>query len=141
MVYVDTAPGKPPMDADFAEAEKPMVWAEIESGESLEGLSEQQMATFRERAVPVPGGVLRGTYEFRHDARRDIPSTVVATSYTAEQYQAYAREHPEWPFLAGLPELRNVAWADLPTSHWPMWSKPDELAAIIGGVAGAADAG
>ena len=34
--------------------------------------------------------------------------------------------------LAGLTELRNVTWVDLPTSHWPMWSRPQELAAIIG---------
>ena len=25
--------------------------------------------------------------------------------------------------LAGLTELRNVTWVDLPTSHWPMWSR------------------
>ena len=32
-------------------------------------------------------------------------------------------------------ELRNVTYVDLPTSHWPMWSRPQELAAIIGDVA------
>nr|MBA3236134.1 hypothetical protein [Chloroflexota bacterium] len=50
-------------------------------------------------------------------------------------YQSYANEHPDWAFLAGIPELRDVTWLDLPTSHWPMWSKPRELAEIIGGVA------
>ena len=59
MVYVDTAPGKPPLDPDFADGEKPMVWDEIEAEENLDGLTEEQLATFRERAVPVPGGVLR----------------------------------------------------------------------------------
>jgi hypothetical protein len=24
---------------------------------------------------------------------------------------------------------------DLPTSHWPMWSRPEELATVIGDVA------
>jgi hypothetical protein len=28
-----------------------------------------------------------------------------------------------------------VTWIDLPTSHWPMWSRPVEIAAIIGDVA------
>lgn len=28
-----------------------------------------------------------------------------------------------------------MTWVDLPTSHWPMWSKPKELARIIGDVA------
>jgi pimeloyl-ACP methyl ester carboxylesterase len=137
VVYVDTAPGKPPLEAS-QEGDKPMIWEEISGEENLDGLSEEQLATFRERAVPVPGGVLRGTYEFTNDARRDIPSTVIATGYTSEAYRMYAKEHPEWAFLAGLPELRNVTWIDLPTSHWPMWSKPAELAKIIGDVATAA---
>ena len=33
------------------------------------------------------------------------------------------------------PTLRDVTYVDLPTSHWPMWSRPQELAAVIGDVA------
>jgi pimeloyl-ACP methyl ester carboxylesterase len=135
MIYVDTAPGIGPLDPDFTGVEKPMVWEEIEAEENLDGLSAEQKAAFRERAVPVPGGVLRESYELTNDARRDIPSTLICTGFTAEQYQTYAREHPAPAFLAGIPELRNATWIDLPTSHWPMWSRPDELAAIIGDVA------
>ena len=135
MVYVDTAPGIAPMDPDFSDAEKPMVWKEIEAQEDLDGLSEDQKEAFRQRAVPVPGGILRDGYELTNDARRDIPSTLVCTGYTAEQYQAYAKGNPEMSFLAGVPELRNTTWIDLPTSHWPMWSRPRELAEIIGDVA------
>ena len=135
MVYVDTAPGVGPLEADFEGIEKPMVWEEIEEGENLDGLSEEQKETFRQRAVPVPGNVLREGVELTNDARRDIPSTLICTGFTAEQYQTYAREHPDWAFLAGIPELRNATWVDLPTSHWPMWSRPKELAQIIGDVA------
>jgi pimeloyl-ACP methyl ester carboxylesterase len=141
MVYVDTAPGKGAMDADFADAEKPLDWASVEEEENLDGISEEQKETFRQRAVPVPGGVLRDSVELTNDARNDIPSTLICTAYTAEQYQTYAREHPEWSFLAGIPELRNPTWVDLPTSHWPMFSRPAELAAIIGDVAKASGAG
>ena len=137
MVYVDTAPGKGAPDPDFEGAEKPMVWSEIEEEENLDDLSEAQKETFRKRAVPVPGSLLRETVELVNDARRDIPSTLICTGFTAEQYQTYAREHPEWAFLAGIPELRNATWVDLPTSHWPMWSRPRELAALIGQVASA----
>ena len=135
IVYVDTAPGKGALDPDFADAEKPMVWSEIEEEENLDGLTEEHKARFRERAVPVPGSLIRETVELTNDARRDVPSTLIATGFSAEQYRTYAREHPEWAFLAGIPELRNATWVDLPTSHWPMWSKPAELAQIIGDVA------
>jgi len=135
MVYVDTAPGIAPLDPDFTGVEKPMVWKEIEEEENLDGLSEEQKETFRQRAVPVPGGVVRGAVELINEARRDIPSTLICTGFSAAKYQEYAKEHPDWSFLAGIPELRNATWVDLPTSHWPMWSRPQELAQIIGDVA------
>jgi pimeloyl-ACP methyl ester carboxylesterase len=140
MVYVDTAPGIGSMDPEFADAEKPMVWSEIEDEENLDGLTEEHKETFRQRALPVPGGVVKGSAELTNDARNDIASMLICTGFTAEQYQTYAREHPEWAFLAGIPELRNTTWVDLPTSHWPMWSKPKELATIIGDVARTATA-
>jgi len=135
MVYVDTAPGVGALDPEFVGLEKPLVWKDIEAEENLDGLTENQKETFRQRAVPVPGGILREAVELTNDARKDIPSTLICTGFTAEQYQTYAREHPDWAFLAGIPELRNATWIDLPTSHWPMWSRPKELAAIIGDVA------
>lgn len=134
MVYVDTAPGIGPLDPGFYGEEKPLDWAAIEEEENLDGLTDEQIAIFRERAVPVPGGVLRGRVELVNDARRDIPSTIVCTGFPAEQVQAAAREH-DWAWLAGVGELRDATWLDLPTSHWPMWSRPRELAAILGDVA------
>ena len=141
MVYVDSAPGIGVLDAGFEGVEKPMVWEEIEAEENLDGLSDAQKERFRERAVPEPGAILRESAELSNDARRDIPSTLICTGFTSEQYQMYARENPDWAFLAGIAELRNVTWIDLPTSHWPMWSKPVELARIISEVANAHPSG
>ena len=133
MVYVDSAPGKGAMDPDLEGADKPMVWKEIEEGENLDGLSEAQKETFRQKAVPEPAGVLREGAELTNDARLDIPTTVIATAYTSDDYKKYAKEGYGW--LAGLNEVRNIDWVDLPTSHWPMWSRPQELAKVIGDVA------
>jgi pimeloyl-ACP methyl ester carboxylesterase len=134
MVYVDTAPGKGALDPNFEGVDKPMVWKEIEAEENLDGLSEEQKETFRQRAVPVPGGVLREGAELTNDARNDIPSTLICTGFTSADYKKYASEQPEMAWLAGIPELRNATWIDLPTSHWPMWSRPKELATIIADV-------
>jgi len=136
MVYVDTAPGVGPLDPGFEAVEKPLDWGSLSEEENLDGLSEAQKAIFRERAVPVPGGVLREAADLGSDARRDIPSTFICTGFTAEQYQTYARdEHPTPTWLAGIPELTNATWIDMPTSHWPMWSKPHELATLIDQIA------
>jgi pimeloyl-ACP methyl ester carboxylesterase len=134
MVYVDSAPGISPLDADFEEAEKAFNWEEIKEEENLDGLSEEQLETFRQRALPEPGGVLRERVPLTNDARRDIPTTMICTGFPSEAYKKYAFEQ-DWAWLAGVRELNDITWIDLPTSHWPMWSRPGELADIIGNVA------
>ena len=58
MVYVDSAPAKGAMDPDFDGGELPLPSREeLEAGENLDGLTEEQLETFRRRAVPEPGGV------------------------------------------------------------------------------------
>jgi pimeloyl-ACP methyl ester carboxylesterase len=137
MVYVDTGPAKGALDPSFEAVELPLPsHEELASEENLDGLTEQHLETFRRRAVPEPGAALRDAAELTNDARLDIPSTVVCTGFTSEQYKEAIEEGHA--FLAGLTELRNVTWIDLPTSHWPMWSRPQELAEIIGDVARAA---
>ncbi len=137
MVYVDTGAGKGAMDADFTDVEKPLPAAEeLAESENLDGISEGQLATFRSRAVPQPGATLRESVELTDDARLDVPSTVICTGFTSEQYQDAVKEG--YGFVAGLAELRDLTWVDLPTSHWPMWSKPKELAALIGDIANGA---
>ena len=134
MVYVDTGPAKGALDPDFGDVELPLHSPEkLAEEENLDGLSEEQLETFRQRAVPQPGAALRDAHEFTNDARLDVPSTVVCTGFTSGQYKEAMKEG--YSFLAGLSELRDVTWVDLPTSHWPMWSRPKELAAIIGDVA------
>ncbi|MHB8459714.1 MAG: alpha/beta fold hydrolase [Candidatus Limnocylindrales bacterium] len=135
MVYVDSAPGKGALDAEFEGVEKPLPTPEeLAEEENLDELSEQQLATFRGRAVPEPAGVLREGHEFTNDARLDIPSTIICTGFPSEQVRAYAREH-DWAWLRGLAELHDITWVDLPTSHWPMWSRPVDLARILGEIA------
>ena len=133
MVYVDTGPAKGPLDPDFDAVEKPLPsQEELADDENLDGLTEEQLETFRQRAVPQPGAALHEAHEFSNHVRLDVPSTVVCTGFTSEQYKEAIKEG--YSFLAGLTELRDVTWIDLPTSHWPMWSRPTELAEIIGDV-------
>jgi pimeloyl-ACP methyl ester carboxylesterase len=134
MVYVDTGPGMGAMDADFDGVELALPSPEtLAEEENLDGLTGEQLEAFRRRAVPQPGGVVREAAELTDDARLDVPTTVVCTGFTSEQYKEAVQEGDG--FVRGLGELRDVTWVDLPTSHWPMWSRPNELAAIIGAVA------
>ncbi|MGZ6267420.1 MAG: alpha/beta fold hydrolase [Candidatus Limnocylindrales bacterium] len=134
MVYVDSAPGIGAMNPDFAGDEMPLPPPEeLRKEENLDGLSDEQLETFRRRAVPEPGVVLRESVALTNERRGEVPSTLICTGFTSDQVKAFHKEHaPGW--LAGLSELRDVTWVDLPTSHWPMWSRPQELAEIIGKV-------
>ena len=134
MVYVDTGPAKGALDPDAVAPEVPLPSPEdLAANENLDGLTEEQLATFRRLAVPEPGAAVREAHEFTNDARLDVPSTVVCTAYTSDEYRDAVKEG--YAFVAGLAELRDVTYVDLPTSHWPMWSRPQELAAVIGDVA------
>jgi pimeloyl-ACP methyl ester carboxylesterase len=132
MVYVDSGPATAPLDPGFEGDHFPLPsWDDL--GENLDGISEQQLETFRNRAVPEPAGPMRQGAELTNDARLDIPSTAICTAFTSDQYKEAVDEGQTW--LGGFADLRNLTWIDLPTSHWPMWSRPQELAEIIGDVA------
>jgi pimeloyl-ACP methyl ester carboxylesterase len=133
MVYVDSGPAKGAFDPGFEGDELPLRWEEVEAEENLDGLSAEQLETFRQRAIPQPASSMREAAELANDARLDVPSVVICTGFPSQQVKAAVEEGYAW--LAGLKELRDVTWIDLPTSHWPMWSKPRELAEIIGDVA------
>jgi pimeloyl-ACP methyl ester carboxylesterase len=133
MVYVDSGAANDALDPGIEGDERPLVWSEIEAEENLSDLSEAQLETFRQRAVPEPAGVLRDAPQLENDARLDVPSVAICTGYSSDDYKAAVQQGYAW--LGGFGELRDLTWVDLPTSHWPMWSKPKELAEIIGDVA------
>ena len=138
MVYVDSGPATRALDPDLTGEELPMPSPEdLAAEENLDGLTDEQLATFRERAVPEPGAVLREAPRLANDARLDVPTTVICTGFSSEQVKEAVAEGYAW--LGGLTELRTVTWVDLPTSHWPMWSKPRELAQILSGISRAAE--
>lgn len=134
MVYVDTVPAAGPLNPVLDDPEVPLPpLGDLALEENLDGLSEEQLATFAERAVPEPGGAIREGSVLANDARLDVPSTIVCTGFSSERAMAAVAEG--YPWLDGLAELRNVTYADLPTSHWPMWSRPKDLATLIGDLA------
>jgi pimeloyl-ACP methyl ester carboxylesterase len=101
---------------------------------SLDGLDEAHLAEFRARAVPQPGPVMREPVHLANDARYDVPSTIICCSYPSNVMLQMA--HDGHPMMAEVARLRNLELVDLPTGHWPMWSRPDDLADVIAAAAG-----
>ena len=96
---------------------------------SLEGLSASVLERFRARAVPEPGPVLRQPVELTNDARRKVRTTLVCCSIPSAQVLELARAgHAMFAEVANIEHLDVI---DLPTGHWPMWSRPRDLARAI----------
>lgn len=96
---------------------------------SLEGLSAEVLEQFRARAIPEPGPVLRQPIELTNDARRKIRTTLVCCSLPSAQVLELA--HTGHPMFAEVANLEHLDVIDLPTGHWPMWSRPRDLAEAI----------
>jgi pimeloyl-ACP methyl ester carboxylesterase len=135
-VYVDSGPANGPLDPDFDGDEFPLppwrVLAEDEAN-SVAAFSQEQLDQFRARAVPEPAGPMRDQPVFTNSARLDVPTTVICTTMTSDEVKGAIPKGYAW--IGGLAELRDVTYVDLPTSHWPMWTKPVQLAEVLGQLA------
>lgn len=135
VVWVDSgpvAPGTVFAPGDLDELPLPPFDALAQQA-SLEGLSSQVLERFRARAVPEPGPVLRQPVDLTDDARLQVPTTLVCCSMPGAQVLELARAGH--PVFAEVARLRDVDTVDLPTGHWPMWSRPDDLARLIAAAA------
>jgi len=138
VVWVDSGPVAPESgsaaDASEAMDELPLPPFETLGAQaSLEGLSAEVLERFRTRAVPEPGPVLRQPVELSNDARRQVPTTLVCCSISSAQVRELA--DAGHPMFAEVTRLEAVDFVDLPTGHWPMWSRPGDLARIIAAAA------
>ncbi|WUS95292.1 alpha/beta hydrolase [Streptomyces sp. NBC_00708] len=138
VVWVDSGPVAP--GSVFA-PDLPEEWEELPLppfevlGEQagLDGLSPEVLERFRARAVPEPGPVLRQPVELTNPARLSVPTTLVCCSIPSAQLMDLARAgHPMFAEVANLEHLEVI---DLPTGHWPMWSRPADLAKVIASAA------
>lgn len=96
---------------------------------SLEGLTADILERFRSRAVSEPASVIRQPVELTNDARHGIPTTLVCCSISSEEVMELAQAGH--PMFAEVARLEHVDIVDLPTGHWPMWSRPLDLAEVI----------
>jgi pimeloyl-ACP methyl ester carboxylesterase len=104
---------------------------------SLDGLSAEVLERFRARAVPEPGPVLRRPLELTNDARRAVRTTLVCCSIPSAQMLELARAGNA--MFAEVATLEHLDVIDLPTGHWPMWSRPGDLAEVIQSAASRTD--
>jgi len=95
---------------------------------SLEGLDEGQLGLLRSRAVAQPFGTYTQPLRLTNPAREALPKVGILCSFSLAQVEEMISSgHPLFEELSG-PEWRFV---ELPTGHWPMFSRPGDLAEIL----------
>jgi pimeloyl-ACP methyl ester carboxylesterase len=95
-------------------------------------LDEEARRRFEAAAVPVPEAVTRGVVHLGDERRFEVPVVVVCPEFSP----ADARR---WINAGQVPELaraRHVEMVDIDSGHWPMLTKPAELARILADAAG-----
>jgi pimeloyl-ACP methyl ester carboxylesterase len=127
-----TADGEP--YADFFELKDGVMpfpgWGPFEGPDSAD-LDEEAKRIFASAAIPVPEGVAKGVVRLTDERRFDVPVVLVCPEFTPAQAQ-------EWIDAGDLPELaraKHLEFVDIDSGHWPMASKPIELARLLAAAA------
>lgn len=101
-------------------------WEPFEGPDSAD-LDEAERNAFAAQAVAVPEGVSKGAVRYTDERRYGVPVLVVCPEFTPEQAK-------EWVAAGDVPELaraERVDYVDLDSGHWPMFTRPAELARLL----------
>ena len=133
VVYVDSVPlGEGGVINDEFPAENGEMplpdWSRFEEQDLID-LDDELRTRFRERAIPSPARVASDPQQLFDERRYDVPITVISSEFPS----AVTRELIEQghPFVSELAKVRNVNYVDLPTGHWPQFTRPEELGRAI----------
>ncbi|HUG33112.1 MAG TPA: alpha/beta hydrolase [Acidimicrobiia bacterium] len=103
-------------------------WSDFDEAE-LRDLDETALAEFRERAIPSPERMVSDPQRLSDERRYHVPATVICPEFSADMLQKWIDDDLE-P-VRELKEIRDVTYVDLPTGHWPQFTKPEQLAQAI----------
>lgn len=91
----------------------------------LTDLDDALREAFRARAIPEPRAVASDKQVLYDERRYDVPATVIACEFPSSMLLDWvASGHP---YVSELARIRDVDYVDLPTGHWPQFTKPVEL--------------
>ena len=133
VVYVDSGPmGEGGVINDELPVEKgemPLPDWSLFDDEDLVDLDDGLRAAFRERAIPTPVHVASDPQRLSDERRYDVPVTVIACEFPSATLRAWIEQGH--PYVRELAKIRDVGYVDLPTGHWPQFTRPEELGRAI----------
>jgi len=106
-------------------------WSAFEGPDSAD-LDEEARRRFSAAAIPVPEGVSRGVVRLTDERRYGVPVVLICPEFSAAEAQ-------EWIGAGDVPELakaEHLTYVDIDSGHWPMVTRPAELARLLAAAAG-----
>jgi pimeloyl-ACP methyl ester carboxylesterase len=100
----------------------------------LGDLDDAARERFRARAVPSPAGVVTDVAHLSDERRYDVPVTVICPEFSADQLRGWIAQGA--PPVQEFAKIRNLQYVDIPTGHWPQFTRPADLAQAIADAAG-----
>jgi pimeloyl-ACP methyl ester carboxylesterase len=133
VVYVDSMPlGEGGLINDEYPAENGEIplpgWPLFEE-EDLTDLGDDLRAAFRARAIPTPEHVATDRQRLSDERRYDVPVTVIACEFSSAMLRQWMEQ--DHPAVRELARIRDVGYIDLPTGHWPQFTRPADLGEAI----------
>jgi pimeloyl-ACP methyl ester carboxylesterase len=133
VVYVDSGPlGQGGIINDELPSENGEVplpdWSLFDD-EDLVDLDDARRAAFRARAIPEPVHVTSDPQQLSDERRYDVPVTVIACEFPAAKLREWMEQGH--PYVRELARIRHVDYVDLPTGHWPQFTRPEDLGQAI----------
>ena len=101
-------------------------WEPFEGPDS-DDMSPELKADVAARTVPVPEGVTKGVVHWIDGRRHGVPLTLICPEFSPEEAREWI-EAGDVPELAAATALELV---DIDSGHWPMFTQPAALAALI----------
>jgi pimeloyl-ACP methyl ester carboxylesterase len=101
---------------------------ELANMASLEGVDEEHLRLLYSRATPQPFGTYTQPLRLENPAREGLRKLGILCSFSLNQVQEMIDSgNPLFREMAGP----NWRFVELSTGHWPMFSRPDDLAELL----------
>jgi pimeloyl-ACP methyl ester carboxylesterase len=131
VIYVDSGPlaegGCVNDELPVVNGEVPLPdWSVFEDDDLID-LTDELREHFRAIAIPEPVRVTSDPIHLSDPRRYDVPATIICCEFRTEQLRVWLENGA----MTEVPLMTDVELVDLPTGHWPQFTKPAELAAAI----------
>lgn len=101
-------------------------WAPFEGADAAD-LDDATRAHLADIAVPVPGAVANGRVVYSDERRFSVPVTVVCPEFGPDDLRSWIDSGD----VAELGRVEHLDLVDIDSGHWPMVTRPVDLAQLL----------